>query len=1314
MSLSKWLVRSSSDNNTKTEVSHPLSNAPKSESSSKNSRQASESKPSTVSSMKNLPSSRMPLWALNLDLKDKPKGSSTSSQTPSPVPTESVSSNSSTSSELKSFESEERVVRAQQTQGDDDEDRPAVQPIAADIIDLSSSPAQKPSPYVDKNKLAAWPMFQSKAKDQDKQKAKATASRSAKVEIIVEESVKEVKSKDAKPINPFFLSGKEKKQAATAAEMAMNEASCSIESKFLEQIEESKRRQAAIFKTKERELSSDNPLPGTDFFGKVRMQMKDRKECSSSKGSTSAAAAGDLEASSSTDSSEVYEMRWLRQYGIPSVDSFPQAADQQLGLHSAVDDDEDKLELSGIINWNSSSANICAEVMVCALHHPALRETLEPGLQQPGAYSSTLRELWTAWQCELSLQQSWPSTDSSCIDLTQDEIAASAVQLATAPASVGSTVNAAALTTIQQFMEVWAGKRRRARNKRREQQSKSSKPSTRRFRVQFQEEEEDYEETDFCNPLIILGCSGSGKTSAVYTAAEQVGFHVIEVSIPSLRHGNDLLKRCSEAVQSHGLTAATACEELSSSSISSGNPAMNLILLDEMDLSLESESEKKMSAAVLELVRSSKVPIVITTERWLKWFESFALYDSTCMQRQSPTAADNEDLLLYLCDGDPRAGKQSQALMNKSRSSDHDCKGVAEEEDWYRWLAQKYCDVAAFDCQYEHIARQLEGFDLRQLPEVPYLTYRSPSIQRIDYQSRSSGAKAGDLLTIHGSGFKQQAEVDSTSSYPRIEVYVGGVLCEEVRVLSDHRMVVRLPPLSATDRARGGVLYHHVGVDVRLALSPAHRLQGSDHHPYLLRCYIPSAQQAEEEDTDADMANDASLSSRLKRPRSKVASKSYRSIDKDSDSDDDFVSDDEEEEEQKQKPKEKMPQPPSSKRRRKIVIADEDEEEDEAATDAMIMEQQQAEDPATEAPILAAEATSQAVAEEEEPSPCNAAAVVISLPINQQLASSTISRELLQGECMALELLARNAASFSDSDALSYACFDDDAYGSASMLRSSAHASAILELADRAMSSSLHADHECNSSMAQLAMRRAFLGLRSSKQQLDDLQASSSAATVEQTEARMEEPAATIAVTEAAVEVEEEEEGEEVEEEAEISFDSDEDADEGSPSNEPASHAISAQQPSSQHQHQHRAHRSSSTRSSYLRYVSQRSSIEFLIRNFSRYAKSSCSIGSAALAYSAAQHEHSAIPRALVLETLPYLAQILVAEQQQYRIYGNLLSCQRSTRRSSTRGGAGSRISVVYPHTTAATGLSELMLQQMMRLPFLDPDPPCCRSFGLK
>ena len=67
--------------------------------------------------------------------------------------------------------------------------------------------------------------------------------------------------------------------------------------------------------------------------------------------------------------------------------------------------------------------------------------------------------------------------------------------------------------------------------------------------------DDDYrkEEVSMVNPLIVVGCTGSGKTSLVYACAEAVGFQVVEVSIPSISNGTELLKKCRESVQSHGL-----------------------------------------------------------------------------------------------------------------------------------------------------------------------------------------------------------------------------------------------------------------------------------------------------------------------------------------------------------------------------------------------------------------------------------------------------------------------------------------------------------------------------------------------------------------------------------------------------------------------------------------------------------------------------------------------------------------------------------------------------------------------------------------
>lgn len=52
---------------------------------------------------------------------------------------------------------------------------------------------------------------------------------------------------------------------------------------------------------------------------------------------------------------------------------------------------------------------------------------------------------------------------------------------------------------------------------------------------------------------ICFGPSGSGKTVTVYTAAREMGFHVLELNANHVRSGSEIRRMGEEALQSHRL-----------------------------------------------------------------------------------------------------------------------------------------------------------------------------------------------------------------------------------------------------------------------------------------------------------------------------------------------------------------------------------------------------------------------------------------------------------------------------------------------------------------------------------------------------------------------------------------------------------------------------------------------------------------------------------------------------------------------------------------------------------------------------------------
>lgn len=142
------------------------------------------------------------------------------------------------------------------------------------------------------------------------------------------------------------------------------------------------------------------------------------------------------------------------------------------------------------------------------------------------------------------------------------------------------------------------------------------------------------EQTEFLsksNVIVLRGGIGSGKTSAVYAIARELGFKVFEISPSSDRSKEVILRAYGEASQSHNLGKYQA-SLLSSSSTSlissdhntlqslgntdapsmSAGGEMSLILLDEIDITFCGAVDKGFANAVKSLIATSKCPIVMT------------------------------------------------------------------------------------------------------------------------------------------------------------------------------------------------------------------------------------------------------------------------------------------------------------------------------------------------------------------------------------------------------------------------------------------------------------------------------------------------------------------------------------------------------------------------------------------------------------------------------------------------------------------------------------------------------------------------------
>lgn len=463
----------------------------------------------------------------------------------------------------------------------------------------------------------------------------------------------------------------------------------------------------------------------------------------------------------------------------------------------AVGDDEDKL-----LPLSQPSQSIWSDLwLMDPFSHP-LRWAVDPGILLPSLFLWSLREIHSAFM--LSLARRSEALSREPVDLTGDDNAPVPLNHNIDHSVDTFSTNNVPLATISNFLEVWAGKHKGRK-----------KPKKKRRNVYKDEDDEFCKEDEITtNPLIVIGSTGSGKTCNVFSCAEETGFRVIEVSIPSIPGGADLLKRCREAVKSHGLTATESTVTNNMTIISNTVPLCNtnLILLDECDLCYENEGERKISSAIIELLKDCKVPVIITCEKFQPWFESLPHYDTVwlarnrvedreCKDRDMIGNHDEEGLLIALTYGDLRAVRMSKDILFA-----HD-RHLSESQmppgdRFYQYMSEMGVDIALFDSLSQPISpyheEEATNHHLKAFHRDSFALKRllAPMITKID--AKRGLLAGGEVITIHGDNFLQYLHVDAAEDICSfnmlpVSVYIGKYRCHEVSVLSDSVIHVRIP-----------------------------------------------------------------------------------------------------------------------------------------------------------------------------------------------------------------------------------------------------------------------------------------------------------------------------------------------------------------------------------------------------------------------------------------------------------------------------------------------------------------------------------------
>nr|CAI5832711.1 unnamed protein product [Callosobruchus analis] len=117
------------------------------------------------------------------------------------------------------------------------------------------------------------------------------------------------------------------------------------------------------------------------------------------------------------------------------------------------------------------------------------------------------------------------------------------------------------------------------------------------------------------NTVVLEGPCGSGKSTAVYAICNELEFNVIEINASSKRTGKHLLQKLQEATQSHQVRkkeSSTFSNFLQQTdSQEAGDKQMCVLLVEDIDIVFEQDDN--FITALMQLVTTSKRPIILTT-----------------------------------------------------------------------------------------------------------------------------------------------------------------------------------------------------------------------------------------------------------------------------------------------------------------------------------------------------------------------------------------------------------------------------------------------------------------------------------------------------------------------------------------------------------------------------------------------------------------------------------------------------------------------------------------------------------------------------
>lgn len=156
--------------------------------------------------------------------------------------------------------------------------------------------------------------------------------------------------------------------------------------------------------------------------------------------------------------------------------------------------------------------------------------------------------------------------------------------------------------------------------------------------------------------LVLHGDCSSGKTSAVYAIAEELGRNVIEINASSKRNGSKVLHKLMEATQSHKVATINAPPQKMSLSrkiirrMEREEKNMSIILVEDVDIIFAEDNG--FLAAITQLMTLTKRPIILTTNNRdspaLKKTFDAPQHNFRFIKFRRPTNSHIDDFLTYL------------------------------------------------------------------------------------------------------------------------------------------------------------------------------------------------------------------------------------------------------------------------------------------------------------------------------------------------------------------------------------------------------------------------------------------------------------------------------------------------------------------------------------------------------------------------------------------------------------------------------------------------------------------------------------------